>query len=148
MFDEAPLTWVDAPPPPAAGPAVMAIASTVTAALAADEAVTLVGATGSGRRTAALHAVAALAQRAYVVPAIPWRAPEALREIARQAGVVSPGGLRPETLLTLASGAMRDAPGGVVVVDARLRADPGVAGDAAPAGGLARHPAGARRARR
>jgi hypothetical protein len=125
MFDEAPLTWVDAPPPPAAGPAVMAIASTVAAALAAGEAVTLVGASGSGRRTTALHAVAALApRRAYVVPAIPWRAPEALREIARQLGVISPGGLRPETLLALATGAMADAPGGVVVVDARLRADP------------------------
>jgi hypothetical protein len=38
--------------------------------------------------------------------------------------VISPGGLRPETLLALATGAMADAPGGVVVVDARLRADP------------------------
>jgi hypothetical protein len=125
MFDEAPLTWVDAPPPPAAGPAVMAIASTVTAALAAGEAVTLVGATGSGRRTAALHAVAALARgaRTWCRRSRGGRPRRCARSRGRL-GVISPGGLRPETLLTLASGAMRDAPGGVVVVDARLRADP------------------------
>ncbi len=125
MFDEAPLTWVDAPPPPPADAAVLARARDVAAVLARGEAVTLIGASGSGRRTTALHAVAALTpRRAYVVPAIPWRAPEALREIARQVGVVSPGGLPPETLLTLATGALADAPGGVIVVDARLHADP------------------------
>lgn len=102
----------------------MARAREVAAALARGEAVTLVGAAGSGRRAVALHAVDALApRRAYLVPAVPWRAPEALREIARQLGVVSPGGLRPETLLALASGAMATAAGGVVVVDARLHAD-------------------------
>lgn len=124
MFDEAPLTWVDAPPAPPADAATAARAHDVAAALARGEPITLTGSPGSGRRTTALLAAAALApRRAYLVPALPWRAPEALREIARQLGVVSPGGLRPDTLLALAHGAMVEAAGGLLIIDARLHLD-------------------------
>ncbi|MBK9030111.1 MAG: hypothetical protein IPL61_02025 [Myxococcales bacterium] len=127
MLDDAPLTWVDCPPAPPASAAVRDLAGAAAAALRDGGAVTLAGADGSGRRTAALTLVAALAApRAYLVPGVPWRAPEALREIARQLGTPSPPGVRPQTLVALARGVLAAAPGGVIVVDARVQADPGL----------------------
>ena len=122
--DDVPLPWVEAPPPPPTPPAVV---DDALAHLRADGAVTLAGGDGSGRRTAALHLVAALeAAHAYLVPGVPWRAPEALREISRRLDTRVPPELKPQLIVKLAQAAMAEHGGGVLVVDARIQADPGL----------------------
>ena len=124
MSDDVPLSWVEAPPAPTAPPAVVDAA---LAHLRADGAVTLAGGDGSGRRTAALHVVAALeAAHAYLVPGVPWRAPEAFRDIARRLDGRMPPELAPQLIVKLTQAAMAERDGGVLVVDARIQADPGL----------------------
>lgn len=124
MSDDVPLPWVEAPPAPPAPPPVV---DDALAHLRADGAVTLAGSDGSGRRTAALHVVATLeAAHAYLVPGVPWRAPEALREIGRRLDTRMPPELPPQTIVKLAHAAMTERDGGVLVVDARIQADPGL----------------------
>lgn len=131
--DYAPLTWVEAPPAPAPAPAVVADA---VAAVRADGAVTLTGSDGSGRRTTALHAAAALgAAPAFLVPGVPWRAPEALREISARLGQWIPPRQRPQVLVTLAQATLAERPGGTIIVDARIQADPGLLAALRPAPG-------------
>lgn len=121
--DFAPLPWVEAPPPPTS-PAV-AIADAL-AAVRADGAVTLTGSDGSGRRTTALQLAAALEPPAYVIPGVPWRAPEALREISRRLDQWIPPRQRPQVLVTIAQATLAERPGGTLIVDARIQADPGL----------------------
>lgn len=125
MIDDPAQTWIELPPAPPATDAVRAIADEVVATLASRDAVTLVGSPGSGRRTAALHAAHALDPAGYLVPALPWRAPGALREIARRLGVPTPVELSPRTIVTTARGAM-DGHRGTLVLDARVRAEGGL----------------------
>jgi hypothetical protein len=96
------------------------------AAVRADGAVTLTGSDGSGRRTTALHLAAALEPPAYLIPGVPWRAPEALREISRRLDQWIPPRQRPQVLVTIAQATLAERPGGTLIVDARIQADPGL----------------------
>ncbi len=130
--DYAPLTWVEAPPAPAPAPAAVADA---LAAVRADGAVTLTGSDGSGRRTTALHVAAALGPPSYLIPGVPWRAPEALREISARLGQWIPPRQRPQVLVTIAQATLAERPGGTLIVDARIQADPGLLAALRPAPG-------------
>lgn len=123
LDDYAPLTWVEAPPPPAPAPPALADA---LAALRTDGAVTLTGGDGSGRRTTALHVAAALGPPAYLIPGVPWRAPEALREISARLGQWIPPRQPPRVLVTIAQATLAERPGGTLIVDARIQAAPGL----------------------
>ncbi|MBL8625260.1 MAG: hypothetical protein JNK64_28375 [Myxococcales bacterium] len=123
LQDHAPLTWVEAPPAPQPAPSAVEDA---LVAVRADGAVTLTGSDGSGRRTTALHVAAALALPAYLVPGLPWRAPEALREISRRLDQWIPPRQRPQVLVTIAQATLAERPGGTIIVDARVKADPGL----------------------
>lgn len=119
MIDDPALTWIDVPPPPPA-PSDDARAA-AAAVVKAGPTCTLVGTTGSGRRTAALLAAAELDGDVYLVPALPWRIPGALREIARRLGVPTPVELSTDTLVAIAQGAMLGKRG-TIILDGRVHA--------------------------
>jgi|GEM_PF-3381016 len=122
MIDDAAQTWIELPPPPTAPSDAARAAAAAIAASQRGEVVSLVGTPGSGRRTAALLAAAALRGDAYLIPALPWRAPGAMGEIARRLGLSPPHELSTGTLLQLARGAM-DGKHGTLILDARVHAD-------------------------
>lgn len=125
MIDDPVQTWIELPPPPphpSAG-AQAAAAEVLDAMRGGADTVTLLGVPGSGRRTAALLAARDLGGDAYVVPALPWRAPGALRELARRVGVPTPVELKPQTIVAIARGAL-EGKSGTIVLDARVRAEP------------------------
>lgn len=132
LDDHVPLTWVEAPPAPPPAPPALADA---LAAVRADGAVTLTGTDGSGRRTTALHVAAALEGAAYLIPGVPWRAPEALREISRRLDQWIPPRQRPQVLVTIAQATLAERPGGTLIVDARVKADAGLLAALRPAAG-------------